>query len=110
LCEKAYKEDGTSTREAVSPHIDTFLSTQIRLSGMSTSQSISRTFGFVKRSISNFVRFSFIQKYRHDNEAISCHTICGKFPHGKKERKIGYTSLDRSMRSVYNKNKEEQYA
>jgi hypothetical protein len=25
-------------------------------------------------------------------------------------RKIGYTFLDRSMRSVYNKNKEEQYA
>jgi len=32
------------------------------------------------------------------------------FPHGKKDRKIGYTFLDRSMGSVYNKNKEEQYA
>jgi len=37
-------------------------------------------------------------------------TICGKSLHGKKERKVGYTFLDRSMRSVYNKNKEEPYA
>jgi hypothetical protein len=75
-----------------------------------TSQSISKIFEFVKESISNFMRFSFIQKYQHDNEAVSCHTIRSKFPRGKKDRKVGYTFLDRSMRSVYNKNKEEQYA
>jgi len=74
------------------------------------SQSISKTFGFVKGSISNFARFSFIQKYQRDNEAVSCFTICGRFPRDKKDRKIGYTFLDRSMRNVYNKNKEEQYA
>jgi hypothetical protein len=70
---------------------------------MSTSQSISRIFEFVKRSISNFVCFSFIQKYQRDNEAISCHTIYGNFSSRQKDRKIGYTFLDRSMRSVYNK-------
>jgi hypothetical protein len=77
---------------------------------VSTFQSISRFFEFVKRNISNFVLSSFIQKLLHDNEADSCHTICATFPHCKKERKIGYTFLDRSMRSVYNKNKEEPYA
>src|SRR5260370_12442685 len=71
-CEKAFKEDSASTREAVSPHIDTFLSAQIRRCSVCTSQSISKNFGFVKRSISNFARFSFVQKYQQDNEPVSC--------------------------------------
>src|SRR5258708_18761937 len=50
-----------------------------------------------------FVRFSFVQKYQHDNEAVSCHTICGKFPHGEKDRKVGYTFLDKLRRSVYSR-------
>jgi hypothetical protein len=31
-----------------------------------------------------FVRFPFIQKYQHDNEAVSCQTICDKVSHGNK--------------------------
>jgi hypothetical protein len=101
--EKARKEDRTSTREAVSPRIETLLSIRIRLCSVCISQSISNIFEFVKGTISNFVRFSFILKYQHDNEAVSCHTICHKLPRGKKDKKVGYTFLDRSMRSVYNK-------
>src|SRR5439155_21975374 len=58
LCEKAYKEDDASAREAVSPHIEIFLSAEIRLCRVSTWISISNSFGFVKRDISNFVDFS----------------------------------------------------
>ncbi len=93
LCEKAYKEDGVSTREAISPRIETSLSTQIRRCSVSTFQSISKIFGLVKGNISNFVHFSFIQKYQYDNEAVSCQTICGKFPHGKKREKLDILSL-----------------
>ena len=82
-----------STREAVSPRIETSLSTQKRSSDVSTSRSISNFFGFVKRNISNFARFSFIQKYQHDNEAVSHPIICGKFPCGKKDKKLDILSL-----------------
>src|SRR5260370_42681732 len=54
LCEKAFKEDSASTREAVSPRIETSLSTQKRSSDVFTSRSISNFFGFVKRITSNF--------------------------------------------------------
>ena len=50
-----------------------------------------------------FVRFSFIQKCQQVNERISCQQSSTIFPHSNKDRKIGYTFLDRSMRSVYNK-------
>ncbi|HKV01943.1 MAG TPA: hypothetical protein VJQ26_07450, partial [Ktedonobacteraceae bacterium] len=58
----------------------------------------------------NFVRFSFIRKYQQGNEHVSWQQPTTILPHSNKDRKIGYTVLDRSMRSVYNKNKEEQYA
>ena len=49
----------------------------------------------------------FILKYQHDNEAVSCQTICGKFLHGKKLDILSLTD----QREVYIiKNKEEQYA
>jgi len=57
LCEKECKEDSASTGEALSPHFETFLSTEIRLRGVSTSQSISKIFKLVKGSISNFSTF-----------------------------------------------------
>src|SRR5438874_3178511 len=56
----------------------------------------------LSREVYPILRIShFSEKYQQDNEAVSCHIMCGKFPYGKKEREVGYTFLDRSLKSVY---------